>query len=66
VRDAYRHLKCGKITTMSRDIAETYARDPQFYNGTFCTTCRNHFPIGEDGEFTWYENDGSEGPKVGT
>ena len=66
VRDAYRHLKCGKITTMSRDIAETYARDPQFYNGTFCTTCRNHFPVGEDGEFTWYENDGSEGPKVGT
>ncbi len=66
VRDAYRHLKCGKITTMSRDIAETYARDPQFYDGTFCTTCRSHFPVGEDGEFTWYENDGSEGPKVGT
>ena len=22
-RDAYRHLKCGKITTMSRSIAET-------------------------------------------
>lgn len=66
VRDAYRHLKCGKITTMSRDIAETYARDPKFYNCTFCTTCRAHFPVGEDGEFTWYEHDGSEGPKVGT
>jgi hypothetical protein len=66
VRDAYRHLKCGTITTMSRDIAETYARDPAFYSGTFCTTCRGHFPVGEDGEFTWYENDGSEGPKVGT
>lgn len=65
-RDAYRHLKCGKITTMSRDIAETYARDPGFYNGTFCTTCRAHFPVGEDGEFTWYEMDGREGPKVGT
>lgn len=65
-RDAYRHLKCGKITTMSRDIAETYARDPFFYNGTFCTTCRAHFPVGEDGEFTWYEMDGREGPKVGT
>lgn len=65
-RDAYRHLKCGRITTMSRDIAETYARDPYFYNGTFCTTCRAHFPIGEDGEFTWYEMDGREGPKVGT
>lgn len=65
-RDAYRHLKCGKITTMSRDIAATYARDPTFYSGTFCTTCRGHFPVGEAGEFTWYENDGSEGPKVGT
>ncbi len=65
-RDAYRHQKCGKITTMSRDIAATYARDPQFYSGTFCTTCRGHFPIGENGEFTWYEMDGTEGPKVGT
>ena len=65
-RDAYRHLKCGKITTMSRAIAETYARDPFFYSGTFCTTCCAHFPVGEDGEFTWYEMDGTTGPKVGT
>lgn len=65
-RDAYRHSKCGQITTMSRDIAATYARDPHFYNGTFCTTCRSHFPVGENGEFTWYEMDGTEGPKVGT
>ena len=65
-RDAYRHLTCGKITTMSRDIAETYARDPFFYSGTFCVHCRGHFPVGEDGEFTWYEMDGREGPKVGT
>jgi hypothetical protein len=65
-RDAYRHLKCGAITTMSRDIAATYARDPEFYDGTFCSTCRSHFPVGEKGQFTWYEMDGSEGPKVGT
>lgn len=65
-RDAYRHSKCGKITMMSRDIAETYARDPFFYSGTFCVTCKGHFPVGEDGEFTWYEMDGTEGPKVGT
>jgi hypothetical protein len=65
-RDAYRHGKCGAITTMSRPLAETYARDPEFYNGTFCSTCRAHFPVGEDGEFTWYEMDGTEGPKVGT
>lgn len=65
-RDAYRHLKCGKITTMGRSIAETYARDPHFYTGTFCSTCRSHFPIGENGEFVWYEMDGATGPKVGT
>jgi hypothetical protein len=65
-RDAYRHLTCSSITGMRRDIAETYARDPYFYSGTFCATCRAHFPVGEDGEFTWYEMDGSEGPKVGS
>lgn len=66
VRDAYRHIKCKSITTMGRALAETYARDPAFYSGTFCSSCRSHFPVGEDGEFTWYENDGTEGPKVGT
>ena len=66
VRDASRHLTCGCITTMSRPLAETYARDPAFYTGTFCSTCRAHFPVGADGEFTWYEMDGKEGPKVGT
>lgn len=65
-RDSYRHLKCGKITTMARSLGETYARDPAFYSGTFCSTCREHFPVGETGEFTWYEMDGREGPKVGT
>lgn len=65
-RDAYRHLVCGAITTMGRSIAETYAREPNFYSGTFCSNCRGHFPVGKDGEFTWYEMDGSEGPRVGT
>ena len=65
-RDMYRHNKCGTITTMSRSIAETYARDPHFYSGTFCLHCKAHFPVGEDGEFTWMENDGSEIHKVGT
>jgi hypothetical protein len=65
-RDAYKHLKCGKITTMGRALSETYARDPGFYNGTFCVACRGHFPVGDAGEFVWYEMDGSIGPKVGT
>lgn len=66
VRTAYRHTKCDVITTMSRDIAETYARDPYFYSGTWCTGCGGHHPVGENGKFVWIEADGSEGPKVGT
>jgi hypothetical protein len=65
-RDAYRHQTCGAVTTMGRALGETYARDPFFYSGTFCATCGKHFPVGEDGEFTWYEMDGSDGPRVGT
>jgi hypothetical protein len=62
VRRSYVHLKCGVLTTMSQPIAETYARDPFFYSGTFCVGCGEHFPVGEDGEFTW---DGSI-ERVGT
>lgn len=65
-RDAYKHLKCGHITIMGRKLAETYARDPGFYSGTFCSHCGGHFPVGEEGEFVWREMDGSIGPKVGT
>lgn len=65
-RNSYRHLKCGSITTMGRSLAETYARDPGFYSGTFCAKCGGHFPVGEGGEFVWYEKDGTTGPKVGT
>lgn len=53
VRSTYTHLKCGADTTMGRALAETYARDPFFYSGTFCVQCGAHFPVGEDGEFLW-------------
>lgn len=62
VRLAYVHTKCGTLTKMSREIAETYARQPDFYSGTFCCGCRSHFPVGENGEFVW---DGTD-QKVGT
>ena|ERR1700724_1935837 len=65
VRNSYRHLKCGQVTTMGRALAEIYARDPGFYTGTFCATCDAHFPVGEGGEFVWSEHD-RDGPKVGT
>ncbi len=61
VRASYKHKKCGIVTTMGLKIAETYARDPKFYGGTFCSGCGAHFPVGEDGEFTWLD-----GTKVGS
>lgn len=69
-RDAYVHALelggCGAVTTMGRALSETYARDPHFYGATFCVRCSKHRPVGERGEFFWYEHDGSIGPKVGT
>lgn len=62
VRRSYRHEKCGVVTTMGQALAETYARCPDFYSGTFCCGCRDHFPVGEAGEFVW---DGTD-QKVGT
>lgn len=62
VRDSYLHSRCGGVTYMSIALAETYARDPHFYGATYCATCRGHFPVGADGEFTW--DDTNE--KVGT
>jgi hypothetical protein len=61
VRRTYVHQKCGVATTMGQAIAETYARDPAFYSGTFCVSCKTHFPVGAMGEFVW-----DDGTKVGT
>ena len=62
VRRSYIHLVCGGLTTMSQDLAETYARQPDFYGATYCVGCRGHFAVGPEGEFVW---DGSD-DKVGT
>lgn len=45
VRTKYVHVACGAVTTMGQAIAETYARDPKFYGGTFCCHCGKHFPL---------------------
>jgi hypothetical protein len=50
VRRSYVHNTCGTVTTMGLAIAETYARDPGFYSGTFCSHCRDHRPLTE---FVW-------------
>ncbi len=62
VRQSYRHEKCGVVTTMGLSIAETFARNPSFYSGTFCAGCGSHFPVGADGEFVW----NGTNQKVGT
>ena len=50
VRKSYTHSSCHTVTTMSLAIAETYARNPKFYSGTFCVSCGLHLPLGE---FVW-------------
>lgn len=41
---------CGVVTSMGRELAETYARDPKFYGITFCVGCSVHRPVAE---FVW-------------
>lgn len=50
VRLSYVHQTCGVVTNMGQAIAETYARDPKFYGGTFCAGCRKHFGLSQ---FVW-------------
>jgi hypothetical protein len=45
---------CGTRTTMAREIAETYARNPKYYGSTWCMGCKKHIDVGE---FIW--DDGS-------
>ncbi len=69
LRRAYRHLKCGSVTTMGDALCETYARKPDFYGATFCCACGTHFPLATGGglnpverTFVWVE----DGEGVGT
>lgn len=54
VRTTYTHKICMMHTTMAQPLAETYARDPQFYTGTFCVGCQTHFPLDQ---FVWKGTD---------
>jgi hypothetical protein len=49
-RTVYKHTVCGGVTTMNKDLSETYARDPSFYGSTYCVHCQKHRPVGE---FVW-------------
>lgn len=54
VRFTYTHKKCNTDTSMGSAIAETYAREPHFYSGTFCYYCKQHFQLDE---FVWKDTD---------
>ena len=54
---------CRTVTTMGLPLCETYARKPDFYGSTYCCSCAMHLPVEE---FVWIENDGTEGPRVGS
>lgn len=54
VRRSYVHTVCGSQTSMSQELAETYARDPGFYGATYCVHCGKHSAVAE---FRW--EDGS-------
>jgi hypothetical protein len=66
VRTRYEHALsaggCGAITWLGADIAETYARQPDFYTHTYCGGCKAHHPVGKNGQFYWEGTD----EKVGT
>lgn len=67
LRTRYCHDTCGGVTRMPVPIAETYARQPDYYGRTFCTTCGDYFPVGIHGEFTWLDERGRDtGERVGT
>jgi hypothetical protein len=52
---------CGTVTTMTRKIAETYARDPWFYGATYCCNCMKHRPLNE---FVWLPDGESLDPSL--
>ena len=58
VRNKYFHTECpvdpNSSTKMGDALAETWARDPKFYGGTYCVHCRMHRPVRE---FVWEGTD---------
>lgn len=47
-------LGCGTVTTIHQAIAETYARQPDFYGATYCAHCHKHLPVEE---FIWVDDE---------
>lgn len=49
-RNTYSHNTCGERTTCPPTVAETYQKNPKYYNRTFCVGCKDYFPVSE---FKW-------------
>jgi hypothetical protein len=50
---------CNAVTSMARQLSETYAVNPKFYGSTYCVGCSMHRPVGE---FIWV----ADGETVGS
>jgi hypothetical protein len=66
VRRTYVHVACGVATTMGLALAETYARDPSFYSGTYCCGCRKHFNLVADDDVSKFNFKWDDGSGVGS
>jgi hypothetical protein len=53
IRNQYVHRTCNQPTRMGQALAETWAKDPQFYGATLCVHCQMHRPVSE---FTWMDD----------
>lgn len=62
LRDRYTHGRCGKVTVLTKVVADSFARLPGGFGKIWCAACRGGFRSGPDGDFTWVE----DGSKVGT
>ena len=54
VRKSYKHDDCDGVTSMDRELAESFARAPEYYDQTFCAACGDYFPVEE---FVWVGTD---------
>lgn len=50
VKHSYIHTECGQVTKMGSSIAESIARDPEYYTKTFCANCGDYYDVSE---FEW-------------
>ena len=68
-RSKYWHTKCNRISELTPTMAKAWRDDPKLDAVTWCTTCREHGPVGADGDFHWLVGDEpspADDPKVGT